>query len=489
MDLASKYVESINHENKLLESFTNSIACNDTRYHEGLFNELAMALKAITPIQDSFSLAIWASPIVDSKDGRLMAIYTCADDLERGRRTIGKPGKLLRKLAPIASDSECAKFAEVFKDKFVTPLQGLVVKSGNMPADFARVYTQKQAPKSDPRLGHEFKSLSASCMRYSFESLSGHPASIYGSGDFEIAWVENSAGELLARVVVATRNGRYAAAPIYTNSNAASDMLKEYIKEKNAACDEPAKESWINCKLLKVDAGMGGDSWLGPYLDQYQSIKDCGEYFRICRAMNAEYCLDSTEGTVGGFEYHCENCGCGCHEDESYYSDSLNASFCEACYYESHFCCNDCGDMEPEADSVEVIGDERVCHHCFEHGDYVHTSEGVSHIDQVVFCDESEEWFHVDSGDFFECLEGNIRSNELKAPVAIDCTFEQAVEFYVITNKKVEYMFNGETYQRNESVFTLKPWLEYSEDDYGNVTIINRQLDLFDANCDCELCQ
>jgi hypothetical protein len=145
--------------------------------------------------------------------------------------------------------------------------------------------------------------------------------------------------------------------------------------------------------------------------------------------------------------------------------------------------------MEPEADSVEVIGDERVCHHCFEHGDYVHTSEGVSHIDQVVFCDESEEWFHVDSGDFFECLEGNIRSNELKAPVAIDCTFEQAVEFYVITNKKVEYMFNGETYQRNESVFTLKPWLEYSEDDYGNVTIINRQLDLFDANCDCELCQ
>ena len=481
MDLASKYVESINHESKLLESFKNSIACNDTSYHEGLFNELAMALKAITPIQDSFSLAIWASPIVDSKDGRLMAIYTCADDLERGRRTVGKPGKLLRKLAPIASDSECAKFAEVFKDKFVTPLQGMVVKSGNTPEDFAQVYTQKQAPKSDPRLGHDFKSLSASCMRYSFENLSGHPASIYGSGDFEIAWVENSAGELLARVVVATRKGRYAAAPIYTNSNAASDMLQKYIREKNAACDEPAKESWINCKLLKVDAGLGGDSWLGPYADQYQSIKDCGEYFRICRAMNAEYSLDSTEGVVGGYEYQCENCGCGCHEDESYYSERLGASFCESCYNDFHFCCSDCGDMEPEETSVTLINDSCVCEYCFDHGDYVSTSEGVCHIDEAVFCEESEEWFHIDSGDFFECPEGEIRSNDLKAPVAIDCTYEQAVEWYVITTKIVEYQRNGETYQRNESVFTLKPWLEYSKDEYGNVTIVNHQLDLFET--------
>lgn len=475
-----------NHFDKLVKSFENCIACHDNSYNQALVDRLCNALDDIldSPLRLSpaFHLAVWASPIVDSKDGRLMAIYTCADDLERRRRTIGKPGKLLRKLAPMASDSDCAKFAEVFKDKFVTPLQGLVVKSGNTPEDFARVYTQKQAPKSDPRLGHEFKSLSASCMRYSFDHLSEHPASIYGSGDFEIVWVENSAGELLARVVVATRKGRYAAAPIYTNSNAASDMLQEYITEKNAACDEPDKESWINCKLLKVDSGMGGDSWLGPYLDSYQSIKDCGDYFRICRAMNSEYCLDSTEGVVGGYEYHCDSCGCGCHEDDAYYSERMEASYCESCYFESHFTCNDCGDMEPNDDSVDVIGGETVCCHCFEHGDYIHTSEGVTYIDNAVYCEESDEWFHIDSGDFFECLQGEIRSNDLKAPVPIDCTFEQAVEFYVITTKTVEYMFNGEYYEKPESVFTLKPWLEYSVDDYGNVTIIDRQLDLFGGN-------
>ena len=68
-----------------------------------------------------------------------------------------------------------------------------------------------------------------------------------------------------------------------------------------------------------------------------------------------------------------------------------------------------------------------------------------------------------------------------KAPVPIDCTFDQAIEFYVITTKTVEYIINGETYQKPESIFTLKPWLEYSEDEYGNLTIINRQLDLFET--------
>ena len=479
MEPALKYEESQKHIAALLESFKNSIACNDTEYNYQLFKAFELALTPYT--KEAFSLAIWASPVVDSKDARLMGIYTSADELERGRRTVGKPGKLLRKIAPMASDSDCAKFAEIFKDNFVTPLQGLVVKSGNKPEDFARVYTQKQAPKSDPRLGAEFKSLSASCMRYSFDHLSGHPASIYGSGDFEIAWIENSAGELLARVVIATRNGRYAAAPIYTNSNAASAILAQYIKEKNAACDEPEKESWVNCKLSKIDAGLGGESWLGPYLDQYQSIKDCGEYFRICRAQNSEYCLDSTEGVVGGYEYHCEQCSCGLSEDDGFYSEPMGAMLCESCYFESHITCEDCNESEHVESSVTLINESCVCQYCFDHGDYVHTSEGVTHVDDAVFCEESDEWFHVDSGDYFECLEGEIRSNDLKAPVPIDCTYDQAIEFYVITTKTVEYVINGETYQKPESIFTLKPWLEYSKDEYGNLTIINRQMDLFET--------
>tara|TARA_R110002073_G_scaffold173209_1_gene330416 strand:+ start:6624 stop:8078 length:1455 start_codon:yes stop_codon:yes gene_type:complete len=478
------------HFDKLIDSFESSVACNDSDYNQSLFYALKDSLNDImdscSSLSAAWGLAIWASPIVDTKDGRLMAIYSSADDLERGRRTVGKPGKLLRKLAPMASDSDCAKFAEVFKDTFVTPLQGMIIKSGKLPEDFVRVYTQKQAPKGDPRLGHEFKSLAASCMRYSFDHLAAHPVSVYGSGDFEIVWVENSKGELLARVVVATLNGRYSPAPIYTNSNAASEMLQSHLSKANAASERPESESWINCKMLKIDSGYCGDSYLAPYLDQYQAVKEsnCGEYFRICQSGNSELMMDSTEGTVGGHDNRCESCACGLHDDEIFFCESGETVLCESCYEDSHYRCSDCGDMTHNDDSISVVGGDTICDYCLHHGDYVETSEGVSHLDDTVYCEESDEYFHIDSGDFFTCAEGEIRAYSLKAPVPIDCTFDQAIQWYTITTKRDEN-------NRLVSTFTLKPWFEYSEDDSGETVITTRQLELFDIepDCNCELCK
>tara|TARA_R110002153_G_scaffold82288_1_gene207778 strand:- start:344 stop:1816 length:1473 start_codon:yes stop_codon:yes gene_type:complete len=484
------------HFDKLINSFESSVACNDSDYNQSLFYVLKDAVFDIMSpcgtASAAWSLAIWSSPIVDKKDGRLMAIYASADDLERGRRTIGKPGKLLRKLAPMASDSDCAKFSEIFKDTFVTPLQGMVVKSGKLPEDFARVYTQKQAPKGDPRLGHEYKSLSASCMRYPFDHLAAHPVTIFGSGDFEIVWVENAKGELLARAVVATLSGRYSPAPIYTNSNAASEMLQSHLAKANAASQRPDCESWVNCKLLKISSGFGGESYLGPYLDQYQSVKEssCGEYFRICSSTNSELMMDSTEGTVGGHDNQCESCACGLHDDEIFFCESGETVLCESCYEDSHYRCSSCDDMAHNDDSFDVVGGEPICEYCLYHGSYVETSEGVCLVDDTVFCEESDEYFHIDSGDFFTCAEGEIRANSLKAPVTIDCTFDQAIQWYIITTKRDEN-------ERIVSTFTLKPWFEYSENESGETVITTRQLELFDSesdlgdvvDCDCELCK
>tara|TARA_R110002167_G_scaffold9397_1_gene42935 strand:- start:243 stop:1697 length:1455 start_codon:yes stop_codon:yes gene_type:complete len=478
------------HFDKLIDSFESSVACNDSDYNQSLFYALKDSLQDImnscssSSLSAPWGLAIWASPIVDTKDGRLMAIYASADDLERGRRTVGKPGKLLRKLAPMASDSDCAQFAEVFKDTFVTPLQGMVVKSGKLPEDFVRVYTQKQAPKGDPRLGHEFKSLAASCMRYSFDHLAAHPVSVYGSGDFEIVWIENSKGELLARAVVATLNGRYSPAPIYTNSNAASEMLQSHLAKANAASERPDTESWINCKMLKISSGFGGESYLGPYLDQYQAVKEsnCGEYFRICQSGNSELMMDSTEGTVGGHDNQCESCACGLHDDEIFFCESGETILCESCYAESHVCCDNCSDMTHNDESVSVVGGDTICEYCLHHGNYVETTEGICELDDTVYCEDSEEYFHIDSGDFFTCSEGEIRAYSLKAPVPIDCTFDQAIQWYIITTKRDEN-------ERLVSTFTLKPWLEYSENESGETVITTRQLELFEPDCDCELCK
>ena len=88
------------HFDKLIKSFESSVACCDNSHDRSLVNVLHSALDDIidscSTFSPAFSLAIWASPIVDTKDARLMAIYASADDLERGRRTVGKPGKLPR---------------------------------------------------------------------------------------------------------------------------------------------------------------------------------------------------------------------------------------------------------------------------------------------------------------------------------------------------------------------------------------------------------
>ena len=70
----------------------------------------------------------------------------------------------------------------------------------------------------------------------------------------------------------------------------------------------------------------------------------------------------------------------------------------------------------------------------------------------------------------------------LKAPVPIDCTFDQAIQWYIITTKRDEN-------ERLVSTFTLKPWLEYSENESGETVITTRQLELFEPDCDCELCK
>ena len=100
METALRSEKSPKHIAALLESFETSIACHDHSDDEVLVNQLCRALESAywTPspltCSPSFSLAIWASPIVDSKDARLMAIYTSAEDLERGRRTSWKAGQI-----------------------------------------------------------------------------------------------------------------------------------------------------------------------------------------------------------------------------------------------------------------------------------------------------------------------------------------------------------------------------------------------------------
>ena len=486
-------------EDKTAE-FKSSIATNDTNLDRVLLRKLE---DITAPLADDksqvFTYLIWLSPKPDDKDNRLMSVYLSADDLEKGKRTSGKPAKILRKILPDNPNINFEAFAVWFKETYFLATQGLVFKSSKNRKDFAKVYTMKQASASDPRLGCSRKSLAASCMRYSFDHLICHPTEIYGSGDFEIVWIENSQEQLLARAVICTRNGRYANAPIYTNSNLAADMLETEIANRKQACEQPDKVSWINAELLRIE-NHDCDELIAPYFDNYSSAKDLGDKLKISR--HGELELTTTTGVISEHEYHCESCNTGLGEYDMHHAH--DGTYCEDCFHDQFFYCEACDEYEPNHAGNEVIGFEGlICDHCVQNsGDIVHTTcNNYAHIDETVYSEYSDEWFLVsDEGDtwFTSSIDDEIYSIDELAKLPIDAmlTHEQAIDsgHWLVTGKKsivwkTRHRFynltsfngiegEGRHIENLERVYILKPWLELHDCPLEGTIVVNNQLGL-----------
>ena len=347
-------------------------------------------------------------------DGKLLSIYANADDLKRDRRTVGKPAKILRKLCENPDAKELEKFAVWFNDCALAN-DGLVIKTCTKPETFARIYKADIQTGTDASLGHDRKSLSSSCMRYEFTHLPHHPAWIYGSGDFTLAWVENAAGKVCARVVICTRKSAntglecFVRAPIYTNSNAAADMLEAWCDEQKTLASDQEKRTWLNARLLRVPVN---DGFLAPYFDRDGSVKDTGEYLVVSKHGDIE--LSSTHGTVHDNEYCCDCCGYGVSEMDVYYHN--DNAYCPECYSDEFSLCNECEEFEPNSET-QAIGDNCVCDHCLEYsGNYVYTlGDEWLHIDDAIF-DVDGDAHGVNDDTWFESdVDGKIYNVDCEA--------------------------------------------------------------------------
>lgn len=180
-----------------------------------------------------------------------------------------KLGKVLKKMFPMLSDTDVESIVNEYKVRFL-PIESEVMFSEN-------IATVCKMPMSAKRTGFNttrfMKSLSDSCMRYSFSFLRYHPMEAYESGDFEIAYLLDEKGKLAARTIVRKSNKTYA--PIYTVSLPYGKALSEQLDSKGYFSQEDYKMSWVGARLSYIRGDYLSEDSDEEYYDPFGDNIEC----------------------------------------------------------------------------------------------------------------------------------------------------------------------------------------------------------------------
>lgn len=221
-----------------------------------------------------------------------------------------KPGKYLeRYFSDVLTKSQIQQWAEKHKGIVVTKKPSRI-KWARTPEEMAAVY-QMSAGFS-------------SCMQHSKDRLSRnipvHPASAYGAGDFELAYITHETDDqrLVARALVLRSESMKELANKNKNwlRQTSSDGIRvgrvygdEYLMQRELrkeGIETTATNSYFDCmagaKMLMIPwkSGSAG-TFVMPYIDSAASIKVDGDYFITMEdgARGSETTSRNTDGTLG----------------------------------------------------------------------------------------------------------------------------------------------------------------------------------------------
>lgn len=430
-----------------------------------------------------------------AKDNPLnLAIYESKDKFDRDIRLSGKPGRIIKRILPFATESFCNQFAEWFKEEFADI--AYTVKESTDAECFALAYSGTQSKTTNPSLSfnNEYKlyakSLSGSCMRHDkSEFRSGlpiHPAEVYASGDFKIVWAEDSKGYIAARCVVNIKqrdSSVYKPGPIYTATDSAFNAVAAYMVaqgyDKQGTCESTG---WNGARIKAVEHDGG---YIAPFMDLCGegNLTSSGDHFRLSR--NGDFTFRETGGTIESTQYCCRgaDCGEGIREDDSHhYIEDFGENVCESCFDSSYFYCPGNERAYNNNDGVEVYyrSNGRTRSRTYSQ-EYVDSGNG-----DCVHCDNECEYWIEEDVTWIECDDIYVPSH-----IVTDSYFLSDLDSeYYPNSDKIELTaigqfwtlqqaidsdnYNITTDSDGNTVATLKCYLEVN--DFGNV--VNNQLSL-----------
>ena len=297
------------------------------------------------------------APMRSKRRHGYISIYQNSDKYLADLHTPMKPGKAMSTIVPEldnkAVDMLVTKFLDAFAHREYT------VKTSSKPEDFRKVYTGKMVGTQNINTTSIYKSLASSCMRYTFDDGDGpmnlpiHPTEVYGSGDFNIIWVEDARGFIGGRVVVYMKHdsGKPQPSYIYGACQQALDMLKDHLDSIDA-CDIHDSE-WSGAKLSAIKE-YDTQAYIGPYLDLEPRALDVRQDYDGTKDSDGnrntkEYLVITSCGELDGNGYcgiysedinRCYNCEENVHEDDSRYSEYTGNVYCDCCFHDEHFYCD-----------------------------------------------------------------------------------------------------------------------------------------------------
>lgn len=332
-----------------------------------------------------------------------ISLYRNAVDYKRLRRTTMKPGRAFRHMFSNAPDTFIAEVTEGFIE-FSKP-RVFSFHSGYKAEDFAKAYDGDTTEHRNPRTTCINKSLSTSCMQGVGRNIDGVYHSVgeaYASGDFHIAWLEDTKGRIAGRVVVGYKDAdrRFISGPVYGCCEQSLEVLNEYLDAIKA--EDSEGDGWVG---LTLDVVGCSDDPVTPYLDgDYSGDIRNRKVIEIKYIGEGEFEFANTDGHLNNTTL-CDCCGSSTDQDDLYHIGDTGESYCECCFNES-YTYTDGGDVISLDDAVHVH-----VHNSYTGGSY----ELLAHIDDCVYVESLDQHWHCEDVSFCEDREEHYPTHLLEA--------------------------------------------------------------------------
>ena len=247
-------------------------------------------------------------PRKSKNDPNNVAYFGNSYKYDHDRLTPISCGRFFKTIFPEASDVMTEAFTLFWRDNISFDISDYKLVIGNTREDFKEAFTNHNRTSS---VNYDYyKSISDSCMRYSFDSLAAHPSEVYASGDFEVVTIKSKRGKTKARCVVRIKaedgSPCYSHGMIYACDNHSGGLIKEYLDSKGGRKMHQTCE-WHGANLLKIEDspvdGYNTQFFICPYIDNARYILLSADYLKVVSdeyvdLNDKRYVSNSTSGGV-----------------------------------------------------------------------------------------------------------------------------------------------------------------------------------------------